>query len=263
MSIGPVTILGDGMFHRPTNPVSHRLARLAFYLACLAALTVAACGPAHRYLRLDLDIALIVFRFGFYAAAAAIALALATVVPTRPGDRRRGFVAALLALAIGVAAAWSPAHWLLQARAAPRLNDITTDTTNVPAMVVTQQMRHGAPNPPAYSGPPAAVQQRAAYPDIVPVLIAAPPAEAFRRVDEVAMAMGWEVVARAPADGRIEAIDTSEWFGLTDDIVIRIRPEGSSGSRVDIRSKSRVGESDFGANARRIRAFMERLRQEQ
>jgi len=75
--------------------------------------------------------------------------------------------------------------------------------------------------------------------------------------------MGWEVVARAPADGRIEAVDTSEWFGLIDDIVIRIRPEGSSGSRVDIRSKSRIGQSDFGANARRIRAFIERLRQDQ
>jgi uncharacterized protein (DUF1499 family) len=250
------------MFHRPTNPVSHRLARLAFYLACLAALTVAACGPAHRYLGLDLDLALTVFRFGFYAAAAATALALATIVPTRPGDRRRGFVAALLALAIGLAAAWSPAHWLLQARGAPRLNDVTTDTVNVPVMVVTQQMRHGAPNPAAYPGEPAAALQRAAYPDIVPVVIGAPPAQAFRRVDEVAMAMGWDVVARAPADGRIEAIATSDWFGLTDDIVIRIRPEGAAASRIDIRSKSRIGESDFGANARRIRAFIERLRRE-
>jgi uncharacterized protein (DUF1499 family) len=251
------------MFHRPTNPVSHRLARLAFYLACLAALIVSACGPAHRYLGIDLDIALAVFRVGFYAAAAAIALALATIVPTRPGDRRRGFLAALLAVAIGVAAAWSPAQWLLEARTAPRINDVTTDTANAPAMVVTQQMRHGAPNPPAYPGEPAAALQRAAYPDITPVVINAPPADVFRKVDEVAMTLGWEVVARAPADGRIEAVDTSQWFGLTDDIVIRIRPEGGSGSRIDIRSKSRVGQSDFGANARRIRAFIERLRREQ
>lgn len=249
------------MFHRPTNPVSHRLARLAFYLACLAALTVAACGPAHRYLGLDLDVALAVFRFGFYAAAAAMALALATIVPTRPGDRRRGFLAALLALAIGLAAAWSPAQWLLQARGAPRLNDVSTDTADVPAMIVTQQMRHGAPNPAGYPGAPVAALQHAAYPDIVPVVIGSPPGEAFRRVDEVATTMGWDIVARAPAEGRIEAIATSDWFGLTDDIVIRIRPEGATASRIDIRSKSRVGQSDFGANARRIRAFIERLRQ--
>src|SRR6185436_8278166 len=98
------------MFHRPTNPVSHRLARLAFYIACVAGLTVVACGPAHRYLNLDLDLLLTIYRYGFYVAAAAIALALATIVPTRPGDRRRGFVAALLACGIGLAAAWSPAQ---------------------------------------------------------------------------------------------------------------------------------------------------------
>jgi uncharacterized protein (DUF1499 family) len=250
------------MFHRLTNPVSHRLARLAFYLAGIAALTVAACGPAHRYLGVDLDLALTVFRFGFYVAAAAIALALATLVPTRPGDRRRGFLAALMALLIGIAAAWAPAQWLLEARTAPRLNDVTTDTSNVPAMVVTQQMRHGAPNPAAYPGAETAALQRAAYPDIVPVVIGVSPADAFRRVDEVALSLGWEVVARAPADGRIEAVDTSDWFGLTDDIVIRIRPEGNTGSRIDIRSKSRIGQSDFGANARRIRAFVERVRRD-
>jgi uncharacterized protein (DUF1499 family) len=248
------------MFHRPTNPASHRLARIAFYLALLAALIVAACGPAHRYLGIDLDLALAVYRYGFYLAAAAMALALATLVPTRPGDRRRGFVAALLALLIGLAAAWAPAGWLLDARAAPRINDISTDTAEPPAMVVTQQMRRGAPNPAAYPGNGAAAQQRAAYPDIQPILLALTPAEAFRRVDEVAMSMGWDIVARAPADGRIEAIDTSEWFGMTDDIVVRIRPEGTSGTRIDIRSKSRIGESDFGENARRIRTFRDKLK---
>jgi len=250
------------MFSRPTNPVSHRLARLAFFLACAAALTVMVCGPAHRLLGVDLDLVLIVFRYGFYAAAGAIALALATVVPTRPGERRRGFVAAVLALAIGVAAAWWPAQWLLQARAAPRINDVTTDTVRPPAMIVTLQMRKGAPNRAAYPGESAAAQQRAAYPDIVPIMLATAPAEAFRRVDRVAMALGWEVVARAPAEGRLEAVDTTAWFGLQDDIVVRIRAEGTTGSRIDIRSKSRLGESDFGANARRIRAFTERLRVE-
>jgi len=248
------------MFSRPTNPLSHRLARLAFFLSCAAALTVAACGPAHRFVDLDIDFALTVLRYGFYAATAAIALALATIVPTRPGERRRGFVAAFLALIIGVAAAWSPAQWLLQARTAPRINDVTTDMARPPPMVVTQQMRKGAPNPAAYPGEIAAVLQRAAYPDIVPIVLALAPAEAFKRVDTVAMKMGWDVVARAPAEGRLEAVDTTDWFGLKDDIVVRIRPEGTTGSRIDIRSKSRLGESDFGANARRIRTFTEKIR---
>ncbi|HSH99187.1 MAG TPA: DUF1499 domain-containing protein [Reyranella sp.] len=250
------------MFHRPTNPVSHRLARLAFYIACVAGLTVVACGPAHRYLNLDLDLVLTVYRYGFYVAAAAIALALATIVPTRPGDRRRGFVAAVLAAGIGVAAAWSPAQWLLQARATPRINDVTTDPANPPSMVVTQQMRRGAANPAPYPGASAAAQQRSAYPDIAPIVLGVSPAEAFQLVDRVAMAMGWDVVARAPTEGRIEAVATSEWFGLQEDIVIRIRAEGTTSSRIDIRSKSRLGESDFGVNARRIRAFTEQLKHE-
>ena len=74
-----------------------------------------------------------------------------------------------------------------------------------------------------------------------------------------AMAMGWDIVARAPAEGRIEAVATSAWFGFRDDIVIRIRPDGG-GSKVDIRSKSRDGESDLGVNARRIREFIAKLK---
>ena len=85
------------------------------------------------------------------------------------------------------------------------------------------------------------------------------PPSSFKKVDKVAMAMGWDVVARAPGDGRIEAIDQDTWFGLKDDIVVRIRADGD-GSRVDIRSKSRAGSTDLGANAQRIRAFSEKLK---
>ena len=226
------------MFVRPTNPISHRLARLAFSAACVATVIIAAAGPLHRYIGLDYEWAVGVFRYGFYVAVAAVALGLATIVPTRPGDRRRGFVAAF-----------------------PAINDDTTDPASPPAMVVLLPLRRGAPNPAAYPGAAAATLQRAAYPDIVPVVLPVPPAEAFKRVDRAAMAMDWDIVARAPADGRLEAIDTSRWFGLRDDIVVRIRAEGA-GSRVDIRSKSRVGESDLGVNARRIRAFVERLKAE-
>ena len=248
------------MFVRPTNPISHRLARLAFLAACVAALIVASAGPLHRYIGLDIEWAITVFRYGFYAAVAAVALGLATIVPTRPGDRRRGFVAAFLAVAIGLAGAWMPVSWFLWSQQLPEINDISTDVAAPPAMVALLQLRRGAPNPPAYPGAAAALQ-RAAYPDIVPVVLPVPPAEAFKRVDHVAMAMGWDVVARAPAEGRLEAIDTSQWFGFRDDIVVRIRAAGT-GSRIDIRSKSRAGESDLGVNARRIRDFIARLKAE-
>jgi len=247
------------MIFRPANPTSHRLARLAFLLACVSALVVAVAGPMHRYLGLDRDLALGVFRDGFYLAAAALALALATLLPTRPGERRRGFVASVLALVIGLAAAAAPLSWLMHAYRAPALNDITTDTDDPPKMVVTLELRRGATTPPGYPGADAAAVQHAAYPDLTSIPLSVPPAEAFKRVDQVAMAMGWDVVARAPADGRLEAVATSDWFGFQDDIVIRIRPSGTDASRIDIRSKSRTGISDFGTNAQRIRDFAARL----
>ncbi len=70
--------------------------------------------------------------------------------------------------------------------------------------------------------------------------------------------MGWAIIAARPGDGRIEATDTTFWFGFRDDVVIRIRPEGKK-TRLDIRSKSRVGRSDLGKNAARIDAFLKRM----
>jgi uncharacterized protein (DUF1499 family) len=248
------------MFVRPTNPISHRLARIAFILATVGALIVAVSGPLHRFLGLDIEAAIAVFRYGFYLTVAGVMLGLATILPARPGDHRRGSVAAFLAIVIGAAGAWVPLHWFLQAQHRPAINDITTDTANPPPLVATAQLRRGAPNPPTYPKESAALQ-RAAFPDIEPVTLAVPPAEAFKRVERVAAALNWEIVARVPADGRLEAIATSPWFGFRDDIVVRIRPQGA-GSRVDIRSKSRIGEADLGGNVDRVRAFLARLKSE-
>ena len=70
--------------------------------------------------------------------------------------------------------------------------------------------------------------------------------------------MGWRIVDGNPAEGRIEATATTRWFGFKDDIVIRISAAGG-GSRIDVRSKSRVGRSDLGANAKRIQDFLTAL----
>ena len=112
----------------------------------------------------------------------------------------------------------------------------------------------------AYPGAEFARQQRAAYPDIAPMLLAVPPRDAFAKAVAAAEAMGWEVVGRDAAAGTIEAVDTTKWFGFKDDIAVRVTPTPEGGSRIDIRSKSRVGRSDIGTNARRIRAYAERLK---
>jgi len=85
-----------------------------------------------------------------------------------------------------------------------------------------------------------------------------PPPVAFSRALEAAERMGWTLVANNPAEGRIEATDTTFWYGFKDDIVIRVTPAGA-GSRVDVRSVSRVGRSDIGTNARRVRRYLAKL----
>src|SRR6185295_3547273 len=114
-----------------------------------------------------------------------------------------------------------------------------------------------------YPGAEFARQQRTAYPDILPVMLPMPPRAAFAKAVAAAEAMGWEVVGADAAAGTIEAVDTAKWFGFKDDIAIRVTAaqEGSPNvSRVDVRSKSRVGRSDIGTNARRIRAYSEQLK---
>jgi uncharacterized protein (DUF1499 family) len=75
---------------------------------------------------------------------------------------------------------------------------------------------------------------------------------------QAARDMGWEIVDADPVEGRIEATDRTLWFGFADDVVIRLATT-DSGTRLDVRSKSRIGGSDVGANARRIRRYLARL----
>jgi uncharacterized protein (DUF1499 family) len=110
-----------------------------------------------------------------------------------------------------------------------------------------------------YAGPETAQQQREAYPDIRPLILDLPADRAFQRALDIADAQGWEIVDANAAEGRIEATDRTFWFGFYDDVVIRLTPlEGRT--VVDVRSKSRVGRSDRGFNARRIRGYLEELR---
>ena len=89
--------------------------------------------------------------------------------------------------------------------------------------------------------------------------------DAFDRTLKVAQSMGWDMVDSNKAEGRIEASESTFWYGFTDDIVIRVGPAGDgaeAGSRIDMRSLSRWGRSDLGINAARIRAFMAAVEKE-
>ncbi|HEX5865846.1 MAG TPA: DUF1499 domain-containing protein [Casimicrobiaceae bacterium] len=161
-------------------------------------------------------------------------------------------------MATGAVAFGVPFVMLQNAKASPPIHDITTDAENPPRFVAMVALRQGSPNPVEYQGEAVARQQRMAYPDIRPARLAEAPAAAFKRALNAARDVGWQVVAEVPDEGRIEATDTTVWFGFKDDIVIRVTP-AAGGSRIDVRSVSRLGQGDLGKNAARIRAFLGRL----
>ena len=240
------------------NMVEGRTARRA--IAPIAAAVSAAAlglllaaGPGTRLGLWPYGIGFQMMRWAVYAGVAGAALALVALLL----GPRRGLAA--LALALGLGAAVPPWQVQRSAMGKPPIHDITTDTDDPPPFVAVVPLRRDARNPVEYGGPEIAAQQRKAYPDIAPLSVPVPPAQAFERAERAARAQGWEIVAAVPAEGRIEATDTTRWFGFKDDVVIRVRPEGA-GSRVDVRSVSRVGRGDVGANARRIREFLEALR---
>jgi uncharacterized protein (DUF1499 family) len=185
------------------------------------------------------------------AAAAIIALAIPAL--------RAGWARVLAgALAVGIAVAYVPWQWQQRAQSLPRIHDITTDTVNPPQFLAVLPRRAGAPNTAAYGGKEIADQQLKAYPDIRPLALGVPPGVAFGRARDAAESMGWEIVAADPATGRIEATATTLWFGFKDDIVVRVSAS-EQGSRIDVRSVSRVGRSDIGTNAKRIREYLAKL----
>ena len=159
---------------------------------------------------------------------------------------------------LSVLCAGVPLYHYAQAQRLPAIHDITTDTAHPPTFVALAATRAAAPNGLAYVGAAVAAAQQQAYPDIVPYLSPLPPATLVAQAATVARNLGWEIVAIEPQQGHLEATDTSLLFGFTDDIVIRIMPH-AGGSQLDIRSMSRVGRSDVGANAHRIRRFLQRL----
>jgi uncharacterized protein (DUF1499 family) len=232
------------------------LRRIALALALAAAALLACSGLGVRTGLWPFGIGIRLFGAAMpLGVAAALAALIALAVPRL---RAGGTLVPLVALVVGVASALVPLEFLRQARALPAIHDITTDTQNPPQFVAIVPLRAGAPNPPHYEARVGEIQ-KLAYPHIRPLELAVPPAQAFARALAAAQATGWEIAATDEKAGRIEAVATTRWFGFKDDVVIRVAPAGS-GSRLDVRSKSRVGRGDVGANAKRIQEFLSRLK---
>lgn len=233
-----------------------KLIRIVPLAAMVAALMLLIAGPGTRLGLWEFPAGFTLMRWALYIGLAAAALGL--VLALIPKTRRGHLVGLLAGATIGLAVAAAPLLLLQQARSVPPIHDISTDTVNPPEFEAIAPLRAEAPNPAEYAGEETAAMQREAYPDIRSRQIAADPATIFEEALASARDMGWKIVDASKPAGRIEATDTTFWFGFKDDVVVRIRPD-NRGSIVDVRSKSRVGRSDIGTNAARIRAYLDDL----
>jgi uncharacterized protein (DUF1499 family) len=204
---------------------------------------------------------------GLIGLLAGIAWGFTALLRNSSAGARWGVIGLMGAiLAVGV-----PLNGLRLALTSPPIHDISTDIEFAPQFKALLSMRKGAESDPGYDGSKivklrdgntstVSALQKKYYNDVIPLAEFVKPTKLFWRALNLANEMGWHVVSYDATEGRIEATDTTFWFGFTDDIVIRVRPAGKLGARLDIRSKSRVGQSDLGANAARIRAYMKRLK---
>jgi uncharacterized protein (DUF1499 family) len=245
----------------PNRSKGHRIAAIIAWVSVVLALggglaeLMAGVGYRLHWWRVGTGITTV--GIGAISAAAAFVIAVSALLIGWLYGARRVMVIAAAGLVLGAVLAAPPFTMWRRATAVPPIHDISTDTENPPAFAAILPRRAGAPNGVEYSAQVAA-QQRAAYPDIEPLMLSQSPARAFDLADRAARSMGWDIVSTSPPDLRIEATATTRLFGFKDDVVVRVTP-APRGSRVDVRSVSRVGKSDIGTNADRIRTYLSTL----
>ncbi len=248
--------------YAPDQPPS-LLARWASRLALFFTVVLPVAVVLHRLFGLPTPVALNIAAACFTGAALVLAMALVAGldiwVTGRQGTARVVVAAvlalALLAIPIGVYVA--SLNW-------PELNDVTTNTKDPPAFVEAAMARGPAENPAQYPGGTFAALQAASYPDIKTLVVPRPADEVFelvlQAIGKLKMRSTFEAApsdeARAP--GIVEIADRTLMLGFTDDVVIQISGDEES-SRIDVRSASRYGRSDFGRNAERVRSILKEI----
>ena len=250
----------SGMNPHPRNRAVTRVALAAGVILILGgAVAAALAGFGHRWGWWAFTTGFVVLRWAVYATIAGLAFAAVAMVSAVLTKQRGLALAALPAIVLSAAVLSVPLSLWYRATHVPPIHDISTDLDHPPAFVALRSVREAAPNGAAYPGEATARLQREAYPSIKPLRLAADRAAVFTAADQVARDMGWRIVAADPAEGRIEAVARTFWFGFYDDIVIRMTVADDGHTQVDVRSASRVGRSDLGTNARRVGEFLRRL----
>lgn len=234
--------------------------------AVFALVLIAATLLLHRFFGLPTAVALNLVGAGILLAVVAVLLGvIAAIGVWRTG--RSGAARVVLGMSLGLGILALPVTIVLAARSYPTINDLTTDVRDPPAFRALAPLRSGMANPAAYPGEAFAARQAVAYPDLVPLDVNRPAPEVFDLVIDALKRLQMSIVAeQEPSDedpiSRAEAVDRTLILGFYDDIAVRVTPVGDVSdprARIDLRSASRYGRSDFGANAQRLRSIMREI----
>jgi uncharacterized protein (DUF1499 family) len=241
----------------------------ALFIALLVPVYFLAAALGTKFGLLDwrVGFGLMTFRWGALVLIGAAGFALVGLLLAFFTPPRRGVIAAFTALLIPALGLGYALYVRQQATSIPPIHDISTDIIDPPAFSqAVADARAAVPdsndldllNKRSGEGEAFTALQQEAYPDIQPITSSLAPALVWDLALAVAQVQGWRMGATNAEAGVIEASASTFWYGFTDDIVIRVRPEGT-GSRIDMRSVSRVGRSDLGANAARMRPYLAEL----
>ena len=218
--------------------------KLAYTSLLLPLLAVAAVRLGFSHFRLGL----LAFAVGLVFALVAITISAVLSRRCAEAERKKLSRAAIISLPVILMFSVN----FFAAQGSPMIHEVSTDLNNPPEFIWAKAAR--APNDNPFDLSPAVIQQlEAHYPELSTLMLPIPSSEAQQLAVAAAEQLGWEVTFQRR--GHVEATDTSLWFGFVDDIVIRIQP-AIEGSKIDLRSASRVGQGDLGANARRVHNFL-------
>lgn len=231
-------------------------------IALFSMLVVVAAAILHRLFGMPTPVAYNLLKVALAGAVVALAMGLAATIGIWQSGRA-GASRVVVGVVVSLALLSLPLIVAATARDYPDINDLTTDFTNVPEFVQIAKLRGPAANSTTHPGEVFAKKQSRAYPDLVPFRIDRSVTETFEIAVDAAkrqkLTIVHEKAPSAPGDaGLIEAFDRTLVLGLYDDVSIRVTGDDES-SRVDIRSASRFGQSDFGQNADRMRALMKEM----
>lgn len=233
-------------------------ARILLYLSLAASFVFLISGYGYQWNFWSLGMGFTLLRYGAYASIGLAAISLLSIWFLRK-SRARAIAYAVVALIFTGIVSVTALYWQQQAGSVPPIHDITTDMGTPPEFFALLRLRADAPNPPEYAGAETAQLQREYYPNVEPLILETDLQEAMDAAVMLIVRRGWEIVSVNRKDGRIEATEKLAWFGFKDDVVLRFTNLEDGSTRVDMRSKSRVGRGDVGVNASRIERFLRDL----